>query len=114
MKKFKVVHYINQFFGQIGGEEMATHPPEKRSGPVGPGLGLTAQFKGEAEIVATIICGDGYYNENMDLPPLLLSRWSEKSSLMFSLPDRHLMPGAMVLPVVQSVKPSKMPFRYRF
>ena len=66
MGKFKVVHYINQFFGQIGGEEMAAHPPEKRSGPLGPGLGLTAQLKGEAEIVATIICGDGYYNENMD------------------------------------------------
>jgi len=65
MSKIKVVHYINQFFGQIGGEEMATYPPEKREGPLGPGLGLTAQFKGEAEIVATIICGDDYYNENM-------------------------------------------------
>ena len=28
----KIVHYINQFFGQIGGEEMAGHPLEVRKG----------------------------------------------------------------------------------
>lgn len=66
MTKFRVVHYINQFFGQIGGEEKADVPPEKRQGPVGPGLALSAAFKDEAEIVATIICGDSYFNENMD------------------------------------------------
>lgn len=66
MTKFRVVHYINQFFGQIGGEEKADVPPEKCQGPVGPGLALTAAFKDEAEIVATIICGDSYFNENMD------------------------------------------------
>jgi hypothetical protein len=32
MSKFKVVHYINQFFGQVGGEEMAHIPAEKREG----------------------------------------------------------------------------------
>ena len=35
---FKVVHYINQFFANIGGEEMAHVPPEKRDGFVGPGM----------------------------------------------------------------------------
>ena len=29
----RVVHYINQFFGQIGGEDMAHHPLEVRKGP---------------------------------------------------------------------------------
>lgn len=60
----RVVHYINQFFGQIGGEEKADISPEIREGVVGPGMALKAAFKGEAEIVATVICGDSYYAEN--------------------------------------------------
>ncbi len=61
---FRVVHYINQFFAQIGGEEMAHVPPEKREGPVGPGTAFNTAFKGEAEVVATIVCGDSYFAEH--------------------------------------------------
>lgn len=64
MTKIRVVHYINQFFGQIGGEEKANVPPEDREGPVGPGMALEGIFGDEAEIVGTIICGDSYFNEN--------------------------------------------------
>ncbi len=63
---YKVIHYINQFFANIGGEEMAHVTPEMREGAVGPGLGLNKEFKGEAEIVATVICGDSYFNENVE------------------------------------------------
>lgn len=67
MSKIKVVHYINQFFAQIGGEEKADYPAELRVGEiVGPGQALTQQFGEEAEIVATIVCGDSYFNENLD------------------------------------------------
>lgn len=66
---YKVVHYINQFFAGIGGEEKADIAPEVREGIVGPGLALKNAFKGEAEIVATIICGDSYFAENMDTAP---------------------------------------------
>lgn len=38
MEKLRVVHYINQFFANIGGEEMADFAPELRNGAVGPGL----------------------------------------------------------------------------
>ncbi|SHE34166.1 glycine reductase complex component b gamma subunit [Clostridium fallax] len=62
----RVVHYINQFYAGIGGEEKAEYKPELREGFVGPGMGLNGQFKGEAQIVNTIICGDSYFNENMD------------------------------------------------
>lgn len=62
----KIVHYINQFYGGIGGEEFANHKPEIREGVVGPGMGLSAQLKGKAEIVATVICGDTYFNENIE------------------------------------------------
>ena len=61
---FKVVHYINQFFANIGGEEMAHVPPEKRDGFVGPGLAFNQAWKGEAEIVNTIVCGDSYFAEH--------------------------------------------------
>jgi glycine reductase len=66
MDKLRVVHYINQFYGGIGGEEKAGHKPELRAGQVGPGVALTQQFGAEAEIAATIVCGDGYFNENVD------------------------------------------------
>ncbi len=67
MSKIKVVHYINQFFAQIGGEEKADYPAEIRVGEVvGPGLALTQNFKDEAEIIATVVCGDSYFNENLE------------------------------------------------
>ena len=67
MSKIKVVHYINQFFANIGGEEKADYPAELRVGEVvGPGMAFNMNFKDEAEIIATIVCGDSYFNENLD------------------------------------------------
>lgn len=66
MAKIKIVHYINQFFAGIGGEEKADIKPEVREGAVGPGMAIQAGFGGEAEIVATVICGDSYFGENME------------------------------------------------
>jgi glycine reductase len=66
MSKLKVIHYINQFYAGIGGEEKADIKPEIRDGFVGPGMALNKAFGEEAEIVATVICGDSYFNENID------------------------------------------------
>ena len=67
MATLKVVHYINQFFAQIGGEEKADYPAELRVGEIiGPGSAFQAAFGDEAEIIATIVCGDSYFNENID------------------------------------------------
>lgn len=63
---FRIVHYINQFYAGIGGEEMAHVAPEFRQGEVGPGAALQAAFGAEAEIVGTVICGDNYFNEHND------------------------------------------------
>ena len=63
----KIVHYINQFFAGIGGEEKADFKPEVREGIVGPGLALKAALGSDAEIVATVICGDSYFNENLEI-----------------------------------------------
>ncbi len=66
MNQIRVVHYLNQFFAQIGGEEKANIPPEVKAGPVGPGLAFQAAFGEDAKIVATVICGDSYFNENAE------------------------------------------------
>lgn len=66
MSKLKVVHYINQFFAGIGGEEKADYKPEVREGVVGPGMAFNKKFGDDAEIVATVICGDSYFNENLE------------------------------------------------
>ncbi len=66
MSKLKVVHYINNFFAGIGGEEKADIPPQEKAGFVGPGMALNSALGEEAEIVATVICGDSYYGENLD------------------------------------------------
>ena len=66
MSKLRVVHYINQFHGGIGGEEKADHKPESRAGQVGPGMAIGAALGENAEIVGTVICGDSYFNENVE------------------------------------------------
>lgn len=61
---YKVLHYINQFFANIGGEEMAHVPPELRDGHVGPGLAFNTAWNGEAVIAKTVVCGDSYFAEH--------------------------------------------------
>ena len=43
---------------------MAHVAPELREGFVGPGLAFNQAWKGEAEIVATIVCGDSHFAEH--------------------------------------------------
>jgi glycine reductase len=60
----KAVHYINQFFGQIGGEDKADFKPVIKRGVVGPGMFLKRIL--DAEITHTIICGDNFMTSNTD------------------------------------------------
>lgn len=55
----KVIMYINQFFGQIGGEDKADYEPEIREGVVGPATALNMSIE-NGEITHTIICGDNF------------------------------------------------------
>lgn len=54
----RVVHYINQFFAGVGGEDAASAPAERRDGAVGPGRRLDALLGDEHTVVATVFCGD--------------------------------------------------------
>ena len=62
----RVVHYLNQFFGGLGGEEKAAAPLEIRDGAIGPGKQLEQLLGTNAEIVLTLICGDNYATEKQD------------------------------------------------
>lgn len=66
MSKIKVVHYINQFFAGIGGEEKADIKPEVRTDLPPISTQLQEKLGEEFEVVAAIICGDSYFNENLE------------------------------------------------
>lgn len=72
MERIRVVHYVNQFFGQIGGEDMAGAAPQLKPGVVGPGRLLQEMLGEEFEIVATAICGDNTFAEKPEETARLL------------------------------------------
>lgn len=61
----RIVHCLNQFFGQFGGEDKADLPPQLIPGPVGPGRRLQEEVAGWGEVVATLVCGDGYMADHL-------------------------------------------------
>jgi glycine reductase len=58
--EMKVVHYLNQFFAGLGGEEAAGAAPVRLEGAVGPGRGLGL------DVAATLACGDDFFGERED------------------------------------------------
>ncbi|MBV7390312.1 glycine/betaine/sarcosine/D-proline family reductase selenoprotein B [Enterococcus sp. ALS3] len=65
-EKFRLVHYINQFYAGIGGEEKADITPFSKAEVIGPGLAFQQSLGDNVEIVGTVVCGDSYFNENLD------------------------------------------------
>ena len=59
----RVVHYINQFFAGVGGEEQAGVGVSVRDGAVGPGRALDKALGGAATVAATIVCGDNFVSD---------------------------------------------------
>ncbi|EKX92837.1 glycine reductase, B domain protein [Peptostreptococcus anaerobius VPI 4330 = DSM 2949] len=66
MSKIRVVHYVNQFFAGIGGEEKADVEPKVLEELPPVSVQLNAKLGEEFEVVGTVVCGDGYFNENID------------------------------------------------
>jgi len=61
----KAILYINQFFGQIGGEDKADFEPIIKNELVGPAMELNKQLN-NAEVTHTIICGDNFMGSNQE------------------------------------------------
>ena len=66
MSEVRAVHYINQFYGRIGGEDKAGEPLCVRDGAMPLGGQIEAAFGGAIRIVKTLVCGDNFAAENMD------------------------------------------------
>ena len=62
----RIVHYLNQFFGGIGGEDKASEGPQLKEGLIGPGRAVQDVLKERGEVVATVICGDNYFVERTE------------------------------------------------
>ncbi len=62
----RVVHYVNQFFGGIGGEEAANVDASVADGTVGSGRALQQALGPQGTVVHTLICGDNYANDRRD------------------------------------------------
>jgi glycine reductase len=59
----RVALYLNQFFGQIGGEEAANVAPRLAHDPVGPARALVGQLGPQDQFAGAVICGDNYVVE---------------------------------------------------
>jgi len=58
----RIVLYLNQFFGQLGGEEAAAEPPRLVTDAIiGPGRALGGLLEADETLVGTLICGDSYF-----------------------------------------------------
>jgi glycine reductase len=62
----RAVHYVNQFFAGIGGEEHAHVGLSVRDGAVGPGRALQTALGDTATVVATLVAGDNFVSERSD------------------------------------------------
>jgi glycine reductase complex component B subunit gamma len=62
----RVVCYVNQFFGQLGGEEKAGVGPQVVDGAVGAARAVQQALGEAGTVVATVICGDNYVAEQAD------------------------------------------------
>ena len=78
----KIVHYVNQFFAGIGGEDSAGTGPQLRDGATGPGRKLASLLGDEHEIVATAICGDDYAATHPEFAAELIAGAQERGAEM--------------------------------
>jgi len=62
----KVLHYLNQFFAGIGGEDKAGQEVLFINHPLGAGAIIQDALKGHDVEYATLVCGDNYFHEEED------------------------------------------------
>ena len=68
----RIVHYVNQFYAGLGGEDSAGIGPRILDGTVGPGRLLSQVLGDEHQIVATLVCGDDHAASNAAVAQELL------------------------------------------
>ena len=63
----KVLHYLNQFFAGIGGEELAGQEVIFLPKAVGIGIAIEKSLQEHGVEYATLVCGDNYFHEQEEL-----------------------------------------------
>ena len=88
MEKKRVVHYINQFYAGMGGEDTASVGLSVHPGPMGPGTLLAKCLGDDYEVVETIVCGDNTIAEKPDeiLPEVVDAVRDAKADLFVAGP----------------------------
>jgi glycine reductase complex component B subunit gamma len=66
MSSLRVVCYVNQFFGQLGGEDKAGVAPHVVDGAVGAARAVQQALGEAGTVVATVIAGDNYVAEHAE------------------------------------------------
>ncbi|HHU07830.1 MAG TPA: glycine/betaine/sarcosine/D-proline family reductase selenoprotein B [Clostridiaceae bacterium] len=84
----RIVHYVNQFYGQIGGETAAGTGISIREEKGGLAEEIEAKIDRPAKVVATIVCGDDYFAENVEiaLPEIMKIIKSYEPDVFFAGP----------------------------
>ena len=116
METKRIVVYLNQFFGQMGGEDKANVPPQSFDQPRGPGVGLQQLLPDNCKVVGTIVCGDGYFNENLEeasaqvremlteiQPDVVIAARLQRRTLRYGLRYGGQNPSEMDIPAVSAM-----------
>ena len=84
----KAIHYINQFFGQVGGEDAADAKPIFHDDLVGCSMMLNQMVKPDIEVTNTIVCGDNYITNHTDEALKEIFAWldTKKFDIFFAGP----------------------------
>jgi betaine reductase len=80
MENIRMVHYINQFFGQVGGEDMAGIPPRMKEGSFPIGEAIRQASGGRFQVIRTIVCGDNYAAENLEEIESQVLNWVKEAN----------------------------------
>lgn len=83
----KAIHYINQFFGQVGGEDAADCKPIFHDGIIGCSMMLNGMMP-DIEVTNTIVCGDNYVTNHTDKALKEIFAWldGQKFDIFFAGP----------------------------
>ena len=65
-ERLRVVCFVNQFFGALGGEDKAGVGPQAVAGATGAARAVQQALGDAGTVVATVICGDNYVAEQGD------------------------------------------------
>ncbi|MBI4525607.1 MAG: glycine/betaine/sarcosine/D-proline family reductase selenoprotein B [Deltaproteobacteria bacterium] len=74
----RILHYLNQFFAGIGGEERAGHELLFIPTPIGPGIAVLNLIKNHGLEYGTVVCGDNYFHEQEESALVSLTKILEE------------------------------------